>query len=69
MWLYEDSYHYFIECLNYTDLRLELFNAIAPDSDSNIGIILYGSQTLGINENFAIIDAVHNFIMKSEIFQ
>ena len=31
---------------------------------ANIETILNGSQKLGINENFAIIDAVHNFIIK-----
>ena len=50
-------------------LKLELITAFAPSPNANIGIILYESQKLGINENVAIIDAVHNFIMKSERFE
>ena len=56
-----------MECLNYTELRVELFiNAIAPYTEANIGTILYGSHKLGINKHIAIIDAVHNYMMKSE---
>ena len=54
---YKDSYYYFMEYPNYAELRLELFNA-------NIEIILYRRQRLGINEHFANIDAVHNFIIQ-----
>ena len=66
---YEDCYHYFMECPTYTELRLELVNAIAPYSDANIESILTGSQKLVINKHFTIIDAVHNFIIKGERFQ
>ena len=38
----EDSYHYFMQCLSYTELRLELFNAIAPYTDVKSKTILNG---------------------------
>ena len=59
---YEDSYHYFMECPNYADLRLQLFNAIAPFTYPDIGIILYGNPQLDKNINLDIFDAVHNYI-------
>ena len=66
---YDAWYHYFTESLNYTDLRQKLFNLIAPFTNVNIPTILYGSQKLGINNCVAIIDALHNYMMKSERFQ
>ena len=64
---YEDCSHYFMEYPNYTELRLELFNAIAPYSDANIETILNGSRKLGINKNVAIIDAVHFITSKGRV--
>ena len=61
-------FHYFMECPNYAQLRIELFNAIVPYTDADIGTILYESEMLGINKNIAVIDAVHNYIIKSERF-
>ena len=52
---YDDSYHYLMDCPNYTELRLELFNAIATYTDVNIRAILYGSLQLGINENILLV--------------
>ena len=47
---YEDTQHYFMECSNYADLRLQLLNAIAPYTYPDIGIILYGNHQLDQNK-------------------
>ena len=60
---YEDFYHYFIECPTYADLRLQLFNAIAPYTYPDIGIILCGNPELDKNISLNIFDAFHNYII------
>ena len=66
---YEDFYHYFMECSNYADVRLHLFNAIAPFTYPDIGIIFYGNPQLDKNVNLDIFDAVYNYNISSRRFE
>ena len=66
---YEDWYHYFMECPNYVDLRLQLFNAIFPFTYPGIGILLYGNPWLDKNINLHIFDAVHSYSIISKRFE
>ena len=65
----EDYYYYFMECPNYTDLRLQLFNAIVPFTYPEIGILLYGNPQLEQNINLDIFNAVPKYIISSKRFE
>ena len=64
----EDVHHFFLECPNYTDLRMQLFNAISAYTNVTLEIILHGNNNLNLALNKAIFDAVHLFIERSERF-
>ena len=64
----ENSKHYFLECPQYMDLRLELFNAISVYSCVTLDVILHGNLMLTNEQNMAIFDAVHNFIVNTRRF-
>ena len=58
-----------MECRNYVDLRLQLFNAIAPSTYPEIGILLYGNPQLDKNINLDIFDTVYNYIISGKRFE
>ena len=64
----EDSYHYFFMCPDYNDLRLKLFNQIAPYCAASINTLLYGHPNLNLNVNSCIFDAVHEYILETKRF-
>ena len=71
---YEDRYNYFMDVLIIQNLNL---NSLMPFPGMPLHVTQMPKlnpswmegQTLGLNENFAIINAVHNFIIKSDRFQ
>ncbi len=64
----ENACHFFFECPQYTDIRLQLFSAISCYCLINLDIILHGSKKLTLIQNQSIFDAVHKFIEKSNRF-
>ena len=57
-------------CSNYADLRLQLFNAIAPFIYPSMSIIQCVNQQLDKNINFDKFDAVHSsYIIRSKRFE
>ena len=67
--LYENSYHFFLECPRYTSLRTVLFHDISQaDAVPNLETILNGNPTLCFNNNILIFKAVHKYIMSSKRF-
>ena len=64
----ESAYHFFIECPNYSDTRLQLFNAISCYCSVSLDTILHGTKKLSLIQNQSIFDAVHEFIEKSNRF-
>jgi len=61
----EDSFHYFFECPNFVDFRIDLFNAISAYSHVDLEIILQGSANLKEDQNKAIFDAVHLYLERT----
>jgi len=64
----ENAIHFFLNCQNYTDIRLQLFNTISAYSHVNIEVILNGNPIINEGQNQAIFDAVHYFIEQSNRF-
>ena len=66
--VYETPYHFFFECSNYNDLRIELRRKIEEHTDYTLSIILHGDKQLSAEINMMIFDAVHNYITDSKRF-
>ena len=64
----EDVHHFFFECPNYLDLRMQLFNAIIAYTNVTLETILHGNDKLSLGLNKAIFDAVHLYIERTERF-
>ena len=66
---YEDSYHYFFHCPNYTVPRSNLHTVILQYAPFTLQTILYGSSNCSLTENIEIFSAVHNYISETERFK
>jgi hypothetical protein len=64
----ENAIHFFLNCPNYTDIRLQSFNSISIYSHVDIEVISRGNSLLNDEQNKAIFDAVHKFIVSSNRF-
>ena len=65
--LIEDANHFLLECSNYNDLRLQLFNCVSSYCDVTLDTILFDNDQLLVF-NQAIFSAVHHHIEKSDRF-
>ena len=65
----EDAHHFFMTCIKYSDIRMELFNTISVYSNVTLSIILHGNPKLSSDKNKYIFDAVHKFITDTKRFQ
>ena len=66
----ENAEHFFIYCPLYRDIRLDMsyiFNRHA--STFNVGLILYGDNSLSNEVNEILFKAVHSYILKSKRFE
>ena len=66
--IFENTYHYFFECPNFIELRLQLFNAISAFTQVNMNIILNGDNHLSLSQNKLLFEAVHSYIEKTRRF-
>ena len=64
----ESVSHYFLECQRFTHQREVLVNAIAPYTSPTITHILFGDESLDLEKNSIIFDAVHLYIKCSKRF-
>lgn len=64
----ENAEHYFFKCVHYTNQRIILFNETRAYHPIGTNILLYGSETLSIEDNVIIVEAVHKFIKYSNRF-
>jgi len=64
----ESVSHYFLECQQFTHQREVLVNAIAPYTSPTIPHILFGDESLDLDINTIIFDAVHLYIKCSKRF-
>ncbi len=65
----EDAYHYFIECPNYIDFRIDLFSAILPFTQVELDVLLQGDPKLNVEQNKAIFDAVYLYFERTKRFK
>ena len=73
----ETTEHFLIQCDRYTDVRINLFQVINPILVSNglhlpndmlVKFLLYGDNTISIDDNKAVLAATLKFILKSTRF-
>ena len=64
----ENAFHFFMQCPNYFELRLNLFSTISAFCQVTLGTILSGNDHLSVDQNHTIFGAVHSFIMESGRF-
>ena len=65
----EDNHHFLLVCDQYTDLRRELLTTVSEKCNPTLEVLLYVDPSLSLEENKAIVLAVHDFILKSKRFQ
>ena len=63
-----NSHHYFLECPIYDNIRNNLLLVLQIYGNINLNVILYGSNDLSLEENFDIVNAVHDYIKSSKRF-
>jgi len=64
----ENAEHFFFNCPNYNDLRINFLYKVNAIALPTLKTILYGDNTLLLNNNQAIFDATHEFIILSKRF-
>ena len=64
----ENSFHYFLECPLFTQIRNNLFVILRIYGEISLDIIKYGSENLSVEENLEIFAAVHEYIRNSHCF-
>ena len=65
----ESTYHYFIECLFYRELRTSLNeDIISSVTRVTLHVILYGDEDLNQSDNEKIFAAIHTYISRSRRF-
>lgn len=66
----EDSFHFFIECSKYNNMRQTLSDSITLNQfDFNVDTILNGDPNRNFNEHLPLVQSIHLFIVDSERFQ
>ena len=65
---FETAYHFFMECVNYTDIRTTLQRKVEVATAFSLKTLLYGASHLSLEENCAIFAAVHEYIRDSTRF-
>ena len=64
---YENRYHFFLVCPNYTAARVKLFDDL--NRDVNLDTLLNGSENLSIEENYRIFKLVQKYIKDTGRFK
>ena len=69
---YENSYHYFMNCVNYSDIREEMVRNINKILDDKVivtlDLLLNGNADLTYNENIQVFNQVQRYIYNSKRF-
>ena len=73
----ENTYHFFLVCLNYNLIRVDLFKEIKSilltkninfDNINLVNLLLYGNKELDFSENRKILESTVKFILLSGRF-
>lgn len=65
----EDSFHFFLECVNYNNQRRILYQSTTQFHPLTINKILFGDENLTEQENTLLFIATQNYIKKYRTFQ
>lgn len=64
----ENAEHFFFQCENYTNIRINLFRETRPFHPLSVDYILYGKPTLSNENNFLLFQAVQRYIRETKRF-
>ena len=64
----EDTQHYFFHCRFYQGPRNTLLNACTTYQNPSLSLLLFGSSTLSLEANIAILEHVHKYILDTKRF-
>ena len=64
----EDNFHFFLSCPLYNLQRQELVTIVNALSQCTLNVLLYGDDSLDYETNLIIVDAVHDYMIKSGRF-
>ena len=64
----EDTQHYFFHCRFYQGPRNTLLNACTTYQNPSLSLLLFGSSTLSLEANIAILEHVHKYILDNKRF-
>ena len=64
----EDTQHYFFHCRLYQGPRNTLLNACTTYQNPSLSLLLFGSSTLSLEANIAILEHVHKYILDTKRF-
>ena len=64
----EDTQHYFFHCRFYQGPRNTLLNACTTYQNPSLSLLLFGSSTLSLKANIAILEHVHKYILDTKRF-
>jgi len=67
--LQENVKHYFMECPNFAVQRTELFNSVSTLTPININNFVFGNQNISLDDNIAIFNYVHKYILDTQRFE
>ena len=65
----EDAEHYFFRCINFTEMRIKMFQELRRFHPLSLNLLLFGSDNLTYGENSHIFKSVQNFIKESKRFE
>ena len=65
----EDTYHYFLLCYRFSNLRRDLLNSVSMICRPTTDVFLFGIDELSTEQNKNIFLAVQNFMLKTKRFQ
>ena len=64
----EDTQHYFFHCRFYQGPRNTLLNVCSTYQNPSLSLLLFGSSTLSLEANIAILEHVHKYILDTKRF-
>ena len=64
----EDTYHFLFECANYANIRRDMYTTLADFGQLLLNVLLFGDESMSLDQNVKIFDAVQCFISCSNRF-
>lgn len=64
----ENNHHFLLICPRYSAIRDDMINTVIRYSNVTLDVLLFGNETLSIEDNENIFKAVHTYIIKTKRF-